>query len=291
MRLRYRGRAMHPAGPLADPPAGAPWDVDFARCPFALLDCEMTGPSPDRDALVEIAVTRVEGGRVVDAFASRVRSEVPSSPGALALHGLDATQLADAPAFAEVAPRVAALLEGAVPVAHGFELDQAFLARAFAAEDIEVTLPFMLDTVQLARRAVHAHGYGLAAVCAKLSLGAWRWHRAEEDVRAVHRLFEHLVGVFRPSTARELWEVRVGQHGPVRVRASLEAFFTRYASSGRPVTLQVRTPGHDPTSLVARIDRYLRPHLHLTLGARGRRPTRVLRADRVLRAEDGAAPG
>lgn len=280
------------AGPLADPPAGEPWDVDIARCPFALVDCEMTGPSPDRDALLEVAITRVENGRVVEAFTSLLRCDIPSSPTALALHGIAPESLVDAPTFGDIAPRLAALLEGAVPVAHGTELDQTFLARAFTAQGLGVVLPHMLDTVQLVRRAVHARAYGLAAVCAKLSLGTWRWHRAGEDVRALHRLFEHLITVFRPATARELWEVRVGQHGPVRVRTSLEALFARHTGTGHPITLHVRTPGHEPTSFVARIERYIRPHLHLIVGPRGHRATRVLRADRVLRVEAGVTvPG
>ncbi len=270
-----------------DPPPGPPWDLALGECAFACLDCEMTGTDPGRDAIVEVAVVRVVGGRVVESFESLVRTEVSCDPGALALHGLGPEALADAPAFADVAPRLAAMLSDAVVVAHAPELDVAFLDRAFEAAGRPERLRYALDTLTLARRAVRAKTYGLASLAAKLSLGEFRWHRAGDDARATAALLAHLVSVFRPVTARDLWDVRVGQSGPPRVRASLDALFSRMAGTNKPITLVLRTPGSDPVTLRGRVDRWTRPHLLLALGARGRRGLRIVRADRVLDAREG----
>lgn len=272
--------------PIDPPPAGAPWDLPFEECAFAVLDCEMTGMDVSRDALLEVAVTRLVGGRVVDAYETLVRADVPSTEAAFAVHGIDPSQSAGAPAFAEVAPRLAALLDGAVPVAHGPELDQAFLGRAFAAASMGVALPHVIDTVVLARRAVHARTYALSALAEALSLGAHRWHRAGEDVRAVVKLFSHMARLYRPASARDLWEVRAGQRGRLVVRATLDAFFTRVAGTGRPVTVVARTPGHDAFTLVARVERWRSPHLLLAPVPRKGQPLRLLRADRVLHAHE-----
>lgn len=275
------------AAVVDDPPPGPPWDDALSACAFACLDCEMTGTDPARDAIVEVAVVRVAGGRVVETFESLVRTEVSCDPGAFALHGIGPEALADAPAFGDVAPRLARLLDGAVVVAHAPELDVAFLDRAFESVGRPERLRFALDTLTLARRAVRAHTYGLSSLCAKLSLGEFRWHRAGEDARATAALLAHLVSVFRPVTARDLWDVRVGQLGPPRVRASLDALFARMAGTGKPITLVLRTPGSDPVTLRGRVDRWARPHLLLALGARGRRGLRIVRADRVLDAREG----
>lgn len=272
-----------------DPPPGGPWDAPFARCPFALIDCEMTGPDPARDALLEVAVLRVEGGAVIDSLESLVHTETPSHPHALALHGITPEALVDAPRFEALAPRLEALLAGAIPVMHGADLDVVFLNGAYEPLAGAPLLGPVLDTVLLARRVVHTRTYGLSALATRLSLRARRWHRAGEDVRAVHDLFAHVTGVLRPETARELWEVRVGQDGPARVRGSFEQLFARMQGSRRAVSLLVRTPGHDPTTLVARIERWSPPYLHLATGQRGANGVRVLRADRVLFAEESSA--
>jgi hypothetical protein len=143
--------------------------------------------------------------------------------------------------------------------------------------------------VLLARRVVHTKAYGLSTLAAKLGLPARRWHRAGEDVAGVRDLFAHVTGVLRPASARDLWEVRVGQEGPVRVRTAFEELFARAQGGRRALSLLVRTPGHEPVTLVARVERWSPPYLHLATGQRGAHGVRVLRADRVLYAEEAPA--
>lgn len=268
------------------PPEGAPWDLPLADCPFACIDCEMTGTDPTRDALAEVAVVRVEGGRAVTAFESLIYTEVACDPAALALHGIPADALAAAPRFEAVVDALCHSLDGAVVVAHGSDLDRVFLDRAFESAGRSERVGVVLDTLTLARRAVHSRSYALSSIAEKLSLGTFRWHRAGEDARAVSLLLDHLIRTFRPRTARDLWDVRVGQQGPVHVRASLDALFARAVASGRVLTLLVRTPGREPFTLRGRIERWSSPHLLLAPGAKGRRGLRILRADRVLDARE-----
>lgn len=272
-----------------DPPLGEPWDLPFARCPLAFLDCEMTGADPARDALVEVAVTRVEAGAAVASWSTLLRAEVPTHPAAFALHGIGPEAIAAAPTFDAVAPRLEAMLDGAVAVMHGAALDVAMLNAAYGPLAGRPLLGQVLDTVLLARRVVHTRAYGLSALAAKLGLASRRWHRAGDDVAGLRELFAHVVAVLRPATARDLWEVRVGQEGPVRVRSAFARLFERAQGSRRALSLLVRTPGHEPATLVARVERWAPPYLHLATGQRGARGVRVLRADRVLYAEEAPA--
>jgi DNA polymerase III subunit epsilon len=272
--------------PQESPPEGAPWDVPLAECVFACMDCEMTGTSVDHDALVEIAVERVQNGKLLQRFSQIVRTEVLCVPGAFAMHGITTQEIAAAPTFAEIAPAFCEAIHGAVVVAHGVDLDVPMLNRALENAGRTERMNYVLDSIVLARRAVHAHTYSLSSLGTRLSLGTFRWHRAGEDARAVASLLEHLIGVFKPRTARELWDIRVGEQGPVHVRPALDVLFTRLAGHTKPVTLLVRTPGKDPYVLRARIERWNTPHLLLAPVGRKGNALKLLRADRVLHATE-----
>jgi DNA polymerase III subunit epsilon len=79
---------------------------------LAFFDLETTGTSPSSDRIVEIAivVVQVDGGR--ESFVRRVHPGCPIPPDATAIHGISDADVASAPGFREIAPRVVGLLEG-----------------------------------------------------------------------------------------------------------------------------------------------------------------------------------
>ena len=267
------------------PPDAPPWTLPFAECPFALVDCEMTGIDRSRDELIEVAVARVLDGRVVARFSSLLRTRSPVAGAVGALHGIDAAALVGAPAFADVAPRLIDLLDGAVPVMHGVELEACFLNLAFAAAGLDRRVGPALDTRRLARRAVHARQTGLAPLCRTLAIGPVRWHRAAEDVGALRQLFARLCAALAPVSAQDLWQVRAAD-GRVRVRAVIAQALGDHAGSSRPVRLIVRTPGHAEREVAARVLWFRAPHVGLAPVGAADVPA-VLRADRVLRIVGG----
>lgn len=270
--------------PGEEPPRGAPWDLPLAECPLVFIDCEMTGLDPERDRLVEVAMLRVKNGAPEARFASLINGGVASHPDALAVHGITDAQAAEGPPFAAVSAEIEALLDGAVPVMHDAGMDAAFLDRAFAEAGSDRRVGACVDTLLLARRAVKAPRYGLGSLCAVLGLPPVRWHRATEDVLALRALWSPLVERLKPVSARDLWQVRVGQRGRVRVRDAIAARFAESAGRRRLLSVVYRTPGRDPVTLRARVERWVEPHVWLVPEGRGSRGLRVLRADRVLHA-------
>ncbi len=268
----------------ARPSEEPPWTLPTEECPWAFVDCEMTGLDPARDSLLEVAVVRVRGGVVESERCTLLQANADSDAEARALHGIVPAALARAPRFADVAADLAALLHGAVPVFHGADLDVRFLDLAFEAAGVEHRVGPVLDTVRLARRAVCATRYNLRVLCGTLGIAPVRWHRAGEDVRALRGLFARLCAELAPSSAMDLWEVRVGQEGAAVLRRRVAAVLEDALVSGRNVGLVVRTPGQSPRVLRGSVAWFRPPHV----GIERTDPTpgfAVLRADRILRFE------
>jgi superfamily I DNA/RNA helicase/DNA polymerase III epsilon subunit-like protein len=155
---------------------------------FTALDAETTDRRSAVADIVELAALRVRDGRVVDTFESLVRPAAGVPAGATALHGISNADVATAPTFAELWPRLQAFCGNDVVVAHnGYEYDFAILGR----KTRECGLTFSLstfDTLPLARDLISG-GARLEDLARRYGIERGRAHRAPDDARA-------LVGVF-----------------------------------------------------------------------------------------------
>lgn len=271
----------------AEPPTGPPWDLPLAEAPLLFLDLEMTGLRPAVDRVLEVCAERVRGGVVEDSLETLVRPE-SGLHGNEHVHGISEQELASAPTFAEVAHRIEALLEGAIPVAHAAGWDVAFLEAELARAGRPSVLPHYLDTLTLSRRALALPSHSLAALCKALGIERVRAHRAGDDVRALRRVFERVISSLSPATPRDLWHVRVGQR---TARPDIVAAAVLASEVGSPVTIRYRAARRPPEELrfcVTAVRTDLDPPrvLGYLLDTRSRRE---LRADRIL-AIDPAPP-
>jgi DNA polymerase-3 subunit epsilon len=261
-----------------------------SEAPFAFVDLEMTGLDAARDRVVEVCIDRVVGRERV-AFLHSVINPGERWGGNAHIHGIDAAQTAGAPPFSAVVADVIAALDGAILVAHAAVWDVRFLEAECRRAGATLAIARFIDTLVLARRAFAFPSYSLDALCRELTIERGRAHRADSDVRAMREVFDRCVGALTPVSARDLWEVRVGDR--VARQAVVDAceaavkhggpVLLTYRPAGRPaealqmVVLEVRSD-LDPPRIVG----YQHP-------GRGRRD---LRADRILRVEPppAAAP-
>lgn len=103
---------------------------DVARSGFAVLYVDTTGPLPDRDRIVEIAVVRIDvHGQLVDEWTTLIDPQGPTGPSHL--HGIAAAEVAGAPRFADVVGDLTARLAGQVIVAHHADYQLAFLQAEY----------------------------------------------------------------------------------------------------------------------------------------------------------------
>lgn len=278
------------------PPAGPPWDAPLGEVALAFVDLEMTGLDAKRDRVVEVCIDRVRHGdrREGQVLEQRLYTLVRPEGGEIGnvhVHGIDAAALAGAPSFAEIADRVALLLDGAIFVAHGAPWDVAFLeAEMRRAGRASFAVPFYLDTLNLSRRAFGLHKHSLDALRAHFRIDGGRAHRADGDVQALRDVFARCVEALEPTTPRDLWQVRVAER---RVREHVIVLCKEAAATGREVTVVYRArarPAEPMRMVLTSVDLGLDPPrvIGYQLPGRGRRE---LRADRILRIETDDVTG
>lgn len=154
---------------------------------YVLLDLETTGANPIHDRITEVAAMRIEHGKVVTKWSSLIDPGQRIPPFIQQLTGISDAMVAGAPAFGDVLPELATLLNGAVLVAHNVRFDHGFLKQAAAREGVDLRVK-TLCTVRLSRKLYpQARGHGLDAIMRRHGLHTTARHRAMGDVEVLHQ--------------------------------------------------------------------------------------------------------
>jgi DNA polymerase III epsilon subunit family exonuclease len=162
---------------------------------YAVFDCETTGTDASVDEIVSLAVVRLDGRGVETVrFASLVRPSCPIPMEATAVHGIGNCDVADAPTFAELAPRLLELLGGSVFVAHNAPFDLGMLHHAFE----RAGLVFHPDSVACTLEAFRlvdplAPNHRLESICEQHGIALEGAHEALGDVLATVALLRVLL--------------------------------------------------------------------------------------------------
>lgn len=165
---------------------------------LAFIDVETTGAHPVRDRVTEVAILRIEDGRIVERWESLVNPGM-SIPGMIQdLIGITNAMVADAPAFADLADTVAALLADCVFVAHNARFDYGFIKNEFARIGREFDAP-VLCTVKLSRALYpEHHRHGLDALIERHGLSCDARHRAMGDTEVLWQFARLVDAEFAP---------------------------------------------------------------------------------------------
>jgi DNA polymerase III epsilon subunit family exonuclease len=162
---------------------------------YAVVDVETTGTSVEADEIVSLAVLRLDAdGGELDRFASLVRPAGPIPAEATAVHGIDDASVRGAPTFAELAPELLALLEGAVFVAHNADFDLPLVQHAFAragARYLPSGVACTLDAFRLLEPTERSHR--LESVCERHGVELDDAHDARDDALATVELLRLLL--------------------------------------------------------------------------------------------------
>lgn len=159
---------------------------------YSIIDLETTGLDPLEDRIVEIAVLRFDGERVLETFSTLVNPERKIYPVTTRLNGISERSVQDAPKFYEIARRIVELTADTVLVAHQARFDYAFLKQAYGRLGY-VYKRRQICTLRLSRELFPGlPSYRLSAVCRHLQIPLENPHRALGDATAALALFRHL---------------------------------------------------------------------------------------------------
>jgi len=157
--------------------------------PLAVIDVETTGLNPYRhDRVVEVAAVLVLPDEGIQAeLTTLVNPERDVGP--TSIHGLSASDLINAPRFADIATHLVELLHNsAVLVGHNVRFDVAFLQSEFRRIDVEMPPYATLDTMAI------AGGGTLSACCVEHGVKYdGRAHAALYDARAAACLLQKML--------------------------------------------------------------------------------------------------
>lgn len=159
---------------------------------YAIVDIETTGGHAAANGITEVAVYLFDGESVVDRFETLLNPFQPIPAYVQALTGITNEMVQLAPAFSDVAPKLYAMLQGKVFVAHNVNFDYTFLLHAFRREGFRLQCP-RLCTVRYARKVLPGlSSYSLGNICRRLGIAVHNRHRAGGDAFATLQLFQYL---------------------------------------------------------------------------------------------------
>lgn len=183
---------------------------------FACLDTETTGLSPQAGGKIcEIAVSVSQNGRKLEEFTTLLNPGMPMHPDVIAIHGITNEMVKDAPSFSDILPRLLAILDGCVLVAHNAEFDLSFLNSETASCGLRLPQYPVLDTLKLARKNGRFQRNNLGVIAASLGISAEGAHRAMADVRMTEKILYNFLHEFARCgvcTLEELQQYQFKRH-------------------------------------------------------------------------------
>lgn len=173
---------------------------------LALVDVETTGMSATRNRVIEIAIIRIEGSKIMDTFTSCINPQISIPPFITHLTGISNHDVESAPIFGEVKHKVKKILKGATFVAHNVWFDYSFIRSEFERVDI----PFesrRCCTVRLSRRLFPQYkSHSLESVIQRFGFTYKSRHRAYDDAYILWQFLKKIKKEIPSPLVRDTWE-------------------------------------------------------------------------------------
>lgn len=170
-------------------------DDRFLELPLVVLDVETTGLEPKDDRIIEIALIHMQGSEVTERYSTLVNPDQEIPDEVQRLTGIEPSELAGAPRFAEIAEEVARRLEGRIFVAYNLAFDRAFISEELARAGHELVCEHFIDPLVFVRELHKNEGSKrLSAVAERLGIPLASAHRAADDAEAAGRVLYAILG-------------------------------------------------------------------------------------------------
>lgn len=160
---------------------------------YSIIDIESNGAGYRKECIIDIAIFKYDGHKIVDQFISLVNPESDITPFVQKLTNISPKMVKTAPKFHELAKRVVEITEGTTLVGHNIDFDYRMLRQSFSRLGYDFKIN-TLDTIPLAKKLIPDEvSYSLQKLVKSLGIPLANAHRAEGDARATLELFKLLV--------------------------------------------------------------------------------------------------
>ncbi len=117
---------------------------------YSVIDIESNGGAFREECIIEVAIYRYDGHKIVDQFISMVNPEADISHFVQKLTGITPKMVKTAPKFHEIAKRIIEITEGSTLVGHNVDFDYRMLRQSFKRLGYHFSIE-TLDTIPLAK--------------------------------------------------------------------------------------------------------------------------------------------
>ena len=153
------------------------------------LDLETTGLDPQIDAILEIGARRFDGNRVEDEFSTLINPGRHIPDFVSGLTGISDEMVRQAPHIRDVLEGLVAFIGDSPILGHNIQFDLSFFKKYKLFE-----LNERLDTYELAAVLLpSANRYNLGSLVQQLGIALPATHRALDDARATHGVYQRLL--------------------------------------------------------------------------------------------------
>ena len=160
---------------------------------YSIIDIESNGAGYRKECIIDVAVYRYDGQKIVDQFISLVNPESDITPFVQKLTNITPKMVKTAPKFHEIAKRIVEITANTTLVGHNIDFDYRMLRQSFQRLGYEFKIN-TLDTIPLAKKLIPDEAsYSLGKLVKSLGIPLTNHHRAEGDARATLELFKLLV--------------------------------------------------------------------------------------------------
>ncbi len=230
--------------------------LPLASADFVVMDTETTGLDVASDRIIEFGAVRVSRGQIQtrDTFDKLVHPGIPVPSTATAIHGLDDSDIKQAPAFPQAIADLTTWTKDSIVMGYALGFDLALLRAEHARHSLTWTAPVSLDIRHLVRIvAPELPSDDLEVVANWLDVTSGRRHRALGDAETAAEIFLALLPKLREKGITTVAQAR-------RACRQKPAVAAGEAASGWHDILQDAPQGKNETPLAAPINSYAYRH-------------------------------
>lgn len=171
-----------------------------------VLDTETTGLDYTKEKMVEFAAVRLENGKIKDEFQTLINPEQHIRKSSIAIHGITADMVADAPTEAEAMPKILEFIGDYPIVAHNCIFDYTFLNEASLRTCNKELCNPRIDSQQMFKEVYpDLFSHGLDALTQKFCVELVNHHRAMADTMGLALCYPKLKKLY---LQKYDWEVK-----------------------------------------------------------------------------------